>query len=155
MIAGEFRRVYDDRHRIALPPECIEAIGGETAECVIAKEREGCLSLWPASLWAKKIDVGLGLIRHKLETSYLDRDLAKVQRLARLLSTISRPIRLGQRGRLVIPEGFRQFLGVEPDTEVIIVGAGVCLEIWNTQSWQEYLRSDIENFNTLFKELVG
>jgi MraZ protein len=152
MITGEFRRVYDDRHRIALPPELVEHVG---VSCVIAKEREGCLSLWETSVWEKKVGVGLELIEHKLKADVLHGELAKVQRLGRLLATLARPIRLGQRGRLLVPEGFRQFLGVEPNSEVLVIGAGICVEIWQPQSWQAYLRQDIENFNVLFKELAS
>jgi len=155
LILGEFRRVYDERYRIALPPECVGPIGGDDAECVLAKEREGCLSLWNAELWKQKIDGGLEVLKTKLQHSFLDRDLAKVQRFARLLSTRSRPVKLGQRGRLLVPEGFREFLAVEPNSEVLIVGAGVCLEIWNPQVWVNYLRGDIGEFNSLFKELTA
>lgn len=155
LITGEFRRVYDDRYRIALPPECIEPLVGESADCVIAKEREGCLSLWNAEIWKKKFEGGVELIRHKLQLDYLERDLMKVQRFSRLLSTRSRPVKLGQRGRLLVPEGFREFLAVEPNSEVLIVGAGVCLEIWNPPVWNAYLREDIGEFHALFKELAS
>ena len=61
------------------------------------------------------------------------------QRLGRLLSTRHRSVELGARGRLLIPEGFREFLGVEPGGEVLIVGAGVCIEIWNPAKWLGHL----------------
>lgn len=154
LIEGEFRRVYDDRYRIALPPECVDPLVGSGEDCVLAKEREGCLSLWNADLWKRKIEGGVELIRHKLRLDYLDRDLPKLQRFVRLLSTRSRPVKLGQRGRLVVPEGFREFLAVEPNSEVIVVGAGVCLEIWNPSVWVAYLRQDIGEFHSLFKELA-
>lgn len=156
LITGEFRRVYDDRYRIALPPECVELIADEGADCVLAKEREGCLSLWNAELWRKKVDVGVELLKHKLQLNLVDqKDLSKLQRFTRLLSTRSRTIKLGARGRLLVPEGFREFLGVEPNSETIIVGAGVCLEIWKPDVWQAYLREDISQFDNLYKELVS
>jgi MraZ protein len=155
LILGEYRRVYDDRYRIALPPEATDPMGGDGADCVLAKEREGCLSLWSSELWKNKVDVGVGLIQEKLKAHYLDRDLSKLQHFSRLLSTRSRAVKLGQRGRLLVPEGFREFLAVEPNSEVIVVGAGVCLEIWNPQVWHAYVRQDIGQFHALFKELVG
>lgn len=151
LIRGEFRRVYDDRYRISLPPECVASVSGD---CVLAKERDGCLSLWNADLWKQKIDRGLELIEHKLQLDYLDRDLVKLQRFSRLLSTRSRPIRLAPRGRLLVPEGFREFLAVEPNSEVIIIGAGICLEIWNPQQWLSYVREDVAHFHDLMKELT-
>ncbi|QDU61401.1 MraZ-like protein [Planctomycetes bacterium Pan216] len=155
LITGEFRRVYDDRYRIALPMESIETLTQPSADCVLAKEREGCLSLWNAQLWQERIEGGVELLRKKLELNLLQFDMAKVQRFTRLLSTRSRPVKLGQRGRLLVPEGFREFLAVEPNNEVIIVGAGFCLEIWNPEIWVQYLRDDIGQFNDLFKELIS
>jgi MraZ protein len=154
MIVGEHRRVYDERHRVALPQELVDALGGPEAAIVLAKEREGCVSLWPERLWNEKVQTSIELIRQKLQMNLLQSDLAKVQRFVRLFSTRARPVALAQRGRLLIPEGFRTFLGVEPNSEVVVVGAGVCVEIWHPEAWRRYLSADIENFNTLFKELV-
>ncbi len=154
LIVGEHRRVYDDRHRVALPPELVDALGGSEAAIVLAKEREGCVSLWPEKLWNEHVQASIELIRQKLQMNLFRSDLAKVQRFIRLFSTRARPVALGQKGRLLIPEGFRTFLAVEPNTEVVVVGAGVCVEIWQPEAWRRYLSVDIENFNTLFKELI-
>lgn len=155
LITGEFRRVYDDRYRIALPPELTDQLVGDSVDCVLAKEREGCLSLWNAEVWKTKIEGGLQLIKQKLKLHILERDLAKVQQFTRLVSTRSRPVKLGQRGRLLVPEGFREFLSVEPNSEVLVIGAGVCVEIWNPPVWNAYLREDIGNFQTLFAQLMS
>jgi MraZ protein len=155
LIRGEFRRVYDDRYRIALPPELTEPIGGEGADCVLAKEREGCLSLWSHKLWIEKFDRGVEFLESKLQMNFMEREhLVKLQRLVRLWSARSRVVKLGQRGRLLVPEGFREFLAVAPNTELIVVGAGVCVEIWNPEHWSTYLRHDLGEFHALFNELL-
>lgn len=154
-VSGEFKRIFDERYRIALPPEAASLIAGESETCVLAKEQVGCLSLWNAEFWKQKVDERVGLVRHKLEVNaLLPADLFKYQRFSRLLSARSREVKLGGRWRLLVPEGFREFLGVEPNNEVIILGAGVCLEIWNPQAWQAYLQKDMGNFPDLFRELV-
>ncbi len=81
--------------------------------------------------------------------------LAQVQTLGRLLSTRQRPVQLAGRGRLLIPEGFREFLGVEPAAEVLVVGAAVCIEIWHPQAWKECLHEEIPRFGHLLDELSG
>lgn len=154
LITGEHRRVYDDRYRIALPPECMTSIAADGEEAVLAKEREGCLSLWNVSRWQKTVEGPVGLLEHKLSLQLLDRESSKVQRFVRLLSTRSKRVKLGQRSRLLVPEGFREFLNVEPNSEVIVVGAGVCLEIWNPIVWTAYLREDLSQFHSLFQELT-
>ena len=62
-------------------------------------------------------------------------------------------MQLAGRGRLLIPEGFREFLGVEPDGEVMVVGAAVCIEIWNPPEWLEYLKVRMPKFRRLFDRL--
>lgn len=155
LILGEYSRVFDDRYRIALPPELVDAIAGQEDECVLAKERDGCLSLWNGQLWKQKFDSRIQVIQQKYAGGMLDQaEWIKLQRFSRLLSTRSRPVKLGQRGRLLIPEGFREFLAVEANSEVIIVGAGLCIEIWKPQVWYDYVRDDIGEFHSLFKEMI-
>ena len=67
--------------------------------------------------------------------------IAQVQLLGRLLSTRHKPVELKGRGRLLIPEGFRSFLGVDrdpPNNEVVVIGAAVCVEIWKPAAWLKY-----------------
>lgn len=155
LLRGEFERIYDDRYRVQLPPEISDFLGGESAGCVLTKETDGCLSIWPAETWKQRFDVGVEILAQKLRmNAYQGEQYAKVQRLGRLLSTRSRPVQLGQRGRVLVPEGFREFLGVEPGNRVIVVGANVCAEIWKPEAWVQYVRGDIATFNSLFQELV-
>ena len=76
--------------------------------------------------------------------------------LGRLLSTRHKEVELKGRGRLVLPEGFRKFLGVErdpPDNEVFVVGAAVCIEIWRPAAWQRFLERRMPRFHRLLDEL--
>lgn len=154
LILGEFVRGLDDRHRLSLPPELLDAFmpAGDD-RCVVAKERAGCLSLWHADAWRDRVQAGIDLVKQKLLAHRLDAQLTKVQQFARLLSTRFRDVRMGERGRLVLPEGFREFLGVAPGGDVIVVGAAVCIELWHPDYWRKYLRRRMPRFNPLFDEL--
>jgi len=79
----------------------------------------------------------------------------RVQMLGRLLSTRHREVQLAGRGRLLIPEGFREFLGVEPGGELFVVGAAVCVEIWQPDAWINYLREEMPSFRHLLEDLSG
>ena len=37
----------------------------------------------------------------------------------------------------------------------MIVGAVICMEIWNLEAWQNLLEQDMPEFGTLFKDLSG
>lgn len=152
-ILGEFPRTLDDRFRLTLPPELSGLIGGDAVDCILAKERPGCISLWNAANWQSKLDEGVELIQRKMQAGKLEGRISQVQLLGRLLSTRHRMVQLAGRGRLLIPEGFREFLGVEPGHEAIVVGAAVCIEIWNPSAWWRYLERRIPKFRRLFDRL--
>lgn len=152
-ITGESRRTLDERFRVSLSPEFAKAICDAEGRTILAKERFGCISLWQADEWQKRLDEGLSLIRQKISTGRLDQRWGDVQRLGRLLSTRYESVQLANRSRLLIPEGFRDFLGVAANQDVVIVGAVICVEIWNPAAWLETLKEEMPGFGPLFRGL--
>ena len=152
-ILGEFQRTFDERYRLSIPTELVAALGGEDEDCILAKERPGCLSLWNAKTWQDKLNAGVGLVQAKMRAGKLEGQLEQLQLLGRLLSTRHKTVEFAGRGRLLIPEGFREFLRVEPGGEVSIIGAAVCVEIWNPKAWLEYLDGRMPKFRRLFDRL--
>jgi MraZ protein len=153
LIVGEFARSLDDRYRLSVPNEMMELLAPEAKECVLVKERRGCLSLWNPESWKTRWEAGVELIRQKVQMGRLDMQLSRVQQFGRLLSSRFRVIPVAQRSRIVIPEGFREFLGVEPGAEVMIVGAAVCIEIWHPEHWRSYLERRMPRFPKLYQLL--
>lgn len=153
-ITGELKRTLDERHRVQLPAEMAQAVTDESGESILTKERFGCLSLWQAQTWQRRVDQGVALIRQKIESGRMEQRWGDVQRLGRMLSTRSRTVKLANRSRLLIPDGFREFLGVAPNNEVMVVGAVICVEIWNPEAWIETLRDEMPQFTSLFNELT-
>lgn len=154
-ITGEYKRALDDRFRLTLPTELATAVTDDAGETIVAKERYGCLSLWKAADWRGRMNDGVSLIREKIRTGRMEQRWTDVQRLGRLLSTRTAEVKLANRSRLLIPEGFREFLDVDKGGEVMVVGAVICVEVWNPQAWLEQLRHDMPEFGELFKELSG
>lgn len=154
-LLGEFPRVLDERYRLSIPPELADPLMSDGADVSLAKERPGCLSLWSAARWQAKHEANVDLVRSKMRAGKLEGRLDEVQQLGRLLSTRHRNLQLAGRGRLVIPEGFREFLGVEPGGEVLVVGAAVCVELWHPQRWIAYLEERMPEFRTLFENLAN
>ncbi len=153
LLLGEYSRRLDDRFRLSIPPELAERLDA-SRPCVLAKQQPGAVSLWSAATWRQRLERQLPVLQSKWQAGRLDERLTDVQRLGRLLSSRHREVQLAGRGRLVLPEGFREFLGVEPGGEVMIVGAAVCVEIWSPSAWVEYLRRDIPEFNQLLDSLI-
>ncbi len=154
-ILGEYRRTVDDRFRLSIPSELADPLTVEGTDCILAKERSGSLSLWNAARWQNRLDSGVQLVQAKIRSGRLSGQIEDVQLLGRLLSTRHREVQLAGRSRLVIPEGFREFLGVEPGGEVMLVGAAVCVEIWHPHRWLEYLQARMPEFGKLLDGLAG
>jgi MraZ protein len=153
LILGESTRTLDPRYRLSIPPELAESLAPEGGECILAKERPGCLSLWNQAAWQGRLDAGIRLVETKIEAGRLEGRVEEVQRLGRLLSTRHRSVPLAGRGRLVVPEGFREFLGVEPGEDVLVVGAAVCVEIWRPENWNDYVGEQMPAFRQLLDQL--
>lgn len=154
-ILGEYQRTFDERYRLSIPTELVAALGGEDEDCILAKERPGCLSLWNAKTWQDKLNAGVELVQAKMRAGKLEGQLEQVQLFGRLLSTRQKTVQFAGRGRLLIPEGFREFLRVEAGGEVSIIGAAVCVEIWNPKAWLDYLDGRMPKFRRLFDRLSG
>ncbi len=154
-ILGEHQRTLDERFRVSIPIEMADALthSVEGQECILAKERPGCLSLWNGALWQEKLNQGVEIIRRKMETGHMEGRINELQTFARLLSTRQRPVQFAGRGRLVLPEGFREFLGVEAGGELVVIGAGVCIELWKPERWYDYIEGRMPKFRRLFDQL--
>ena len=155
MLTGEAIRTLDDRYRLTLPAEMAQVLAGDAGECLIAKERPGCLSLWNRGDGEKKQQETTDLVWAKLASGRLNDRLNDVQRLGRLLSTRQRVIPIAGRGRIVVPESFRDLLGVVPGGEVMVVGAAVCVELWRPESWAEMIGQEMPGFHDLFEALAS
>ena len=155
LLIGEFARTLDDRYRLSLPPELSGPLAASGSRMVLAKERFGCLSLWPAAIWKPRIDAAVDVVRSKLQAGLLGQRVGQMQDLGRLLSTRHKPLALAERGRVVIPEGFRDFLAVEPGGDLLVVGAAVCVELWQPAAWNAYVTAEMPEFRRRLDELTA
>ena len=153
LILGEFSRKLDDRFRLSLPSEFVDLFPVKS-DWVIVKERPGCVSLWEQKTWQENLDDHIVLIQKHLKHGHLSQKMSELQIFGRLLSTRHRPLQMAGRGRLVLPEGFREFLGVEAGKEVMIIGAATCIEIWHPQKWIQYVERRIPRYQKLLDKLI-
>ena len=155
LLIGEFLRTLDERYRLAIPPELLDPLLAAGPKLVLANERAGCLSLWSAAIWKPRIDAAVDVVRSKMQAGLLAQRVSQLQDLGRLLSTRHTTVTLAGRARLVVPEGFREFLGVEPGGEVVVVGAAVCVEIWQPAAWTAFVTSEMPGFRQRIDELTA
>ncbi|HBB74431.1 MAG TPA: division/cell wall cluster transcriptional repressor MraZ [Planctomycetaceae bacterium] len=155
LLIGEFVRTLDERYRVTLPQELVDPLLAEGTRLVLAKERFGCLSLWSAAVWKPRIDAAVAVVRSKMQAGLLAQRVGDVQELGRLLSTRHETVSLAARGRLVVPEGFREFLAVEPSADLVVVGAAVCVELWQPAAWAAFVTGEMPGFRRRMDELTA
>jgi MraZ protein len=155
LLIGEYLRTLDERFRLAIPPELLDSLLASGPKLVLAKERAGCLSLWSAAIWKPRIDAAVDVVRSKMQAGLLTQRVGQLQDLGRLLSTRQTLVTLAGRARLVVPEGFRDFLGVEAGGEVVVVGAAVCVELWQPAAWSAFVTSEMPGFRQRMDELTA
>jgi MraZ protein len=155
LLIGEFVRTLDERFRLAVPPELLDPLLADGPRLVLAKERAGCLSLWSAATWKPRLDAAVDVIRSKMQAGLLGQRVGQLQDIGRLLSTRQKTISLAGRGRLVLPEGFREFLGVEPGGDVMVVGAAVCVEVWQPAAWTAFVTAEMPGFRQRIDDLTA
>lgn len=155
LLIGEFVRTLDERFRLAVPPELLDPLLADGSRLVLAKERAGCLSLWSAATWKPRLDAAVDVIRSKMQAGLLTQRVGQLQDLGRLLSTRQKTISLAGRGRLVLPEGFREFLGVEPGGNLMVVGAAVCVELWQPAAWTAFVTAEMPGFRQRIDDLTA
>ena len=162
IIIGEARCRLDSRHRVPIPPDFDKWLTGTSPELVLAKERPGCLSVWNREFWEAKVNSRIRLVKQKVQQGFQDERIAQVQLFGRLLSTRHDDAKLDKQRRLTIPKSFRDFLGVKPRTSseedkeqgnVMVVGAAVCVEIWNPAAWLQHLQERMPKFRSLVDRL--
>jgi MraZ protein len=154
LLIGEFVRTLDERYRLAVPPELLGPLLAAGPKLVLAKERTGCLSLWSAAVWKPRLDAAVDIVRSKLQAGLLTQRVGQVQDLGRLLSTRHTLVSLAGRSRLVVPEGYRDFLAVEPGADLMVVGAAVCVELWQPAAWNAFVSSEMPGFRRRIDELT-
>jgi MraZ protein len=157
IILGEFQCTLDARYRVSVPGELSRLLKIPSPQCTLAKERPGCISLWNSQVWRAKVDVRVDLAKQKVRAGMHDDNIGHVQLLGRLLSTRHENVELDAKDRLLIPKSFREFLGVLPGKQrggLMVVGAAICVEIWDSEAWIEYLRRRMPSFRKLVNKLA-
>ena len=154
LFIGEWARSVDERFRLSLPTEWADELVDDKGECVLAKERPGCVSVWHPRDWTQWLSEGVALVTGKIRSGRVAGRMDQVQMFGRLLSTRHKTVPIAGRGRIAIPDSFRTFLEVEPGGELLVVGAAVCVEIWNPTRWSTHIGEHMSEFRELFDKLA-
>jgi MraZ protein len=126
MLFGTYRSVPLKEEGLVLPPGLRDGLG---QGYVITRGLDGCVAVFPLAAWEvllERVDRGTSFLRSAART--FQRHLLGGASLGTL----------GPEGIVHVPEHLRQHAGL--DKEVVLVGVGNRVEVWNPDRWshEEY-----------------
>lgn len=139
-LRGRFQLKMDAKGRMNLPSALSEV--SENSSFVITNSQyQGCrcLDVYTKEEW------------EKLESriSQLSPLKKEVQAFQRFYIAGGQPVESGSQGRVLIPKNLREYANLEND--IMIVGMGTKLEIWNLSDWQKIF----DNLATQFEDTLS
>lgn len=126
LFAGEFVGHVDSHGRIAVPDALLEALSGGA---IVARGFERCISVYSTDGWQRLAD----------EIRELPATDEQTRRLSRFIFASADEQQIDRQGRLDLSAPVRRYAGI--DRDVVVVGAGNLIEIWDSGAWAVELAS--------------
>ena len=123
MLIGEYEHSLDVKGRLIMPSKLREDVG---EKFIITKGLDGCLFVFSQSEWIK--------FEEKLKTLPLSNKNARD--FVRFFLSGATECEIDKQGRFLIASNLREYANMEKD--VVIIGVGTRLEIWNKDKWKNY-----------------
>lgn len=123
MLIGEYEHSLDVKGRLIMPSKLREDVG---EKFIITKGLDGCLFVFSQAEWIK--------FEEKLKTLPLSNKNARD--FVRFFLSGATECEIDKQGRFLIAGNLREYANMEKD--VVIIGVGTRLEIWNKDKWKNY-----------------
>ena len=135
---GNYSHSLDEKNRLVIPRKMREQLGSKV---FIMKGFDGALSIYHGSAFNKLVEQLEKLqFNHKKERDYLRIQLASVVELE-----------FDRLGRIIIPSQLLNKYRIGKD--VLIVGVGDHIEVWNQTLYEEYAKSVEQSFEEIAEEI--
>jgi len=142
--SGEYECTIDPKGRMLLPSKVkVRLPESNASELVLQRSTDPCLVLYTMPEFEK-------LAEKVNSLNEFDEDTASIQRnFHRSCSDVE----LDNAGRFLIPKRMLEHAGIVKD--VILVGLGNRLEIWNPETYDQYLIKDANQMKSMLKTHLG
>ena len=127
MLIGEYEHSIDAKGRLIMPAKLRDDIG---EKFIITKGLDGCLFGFSQKEWAN--------FEEKLKTLPLTNKNARD--FVRFFLSGAMECEIDKQGRFLIAGNLRQYAHM--DKEIVIIGVGTRIEIWNREEWKKYNSSE-------------
>jgi len=121
---GEYQVSFTEGFRVAMPKKLREQVLGQ--EIILARGFEKCVFVYDKNDWLHEA-------QKQMEFSITD---LKNRELKRYMFAHAFDTKLDSQGRLTVPQNLISY--AELDKDLVFIGAGDHMEIWNAQVWENY-----------------
>jgi len=140
---SEYDCKLDAKGRLALPSKVRASLpSGASEDLVLRRGFEPCLVLYPMLEYKKIYSKVKGLSEFTEE----------YRRFQRSFFRGNADVELDSAGRINIPKKMMEFANLEK--EVILVGLGNRVEIWNPDQYEEYLIQDPDEYSKMAEKFL-
>ena len=127
MLIGEYEHSLDVKGRVILPAKLREDMG---EKFILTKGLDGCLFGFSRTEWAN--------FEEKLKTLPLTNKNARD--FVRFFLSGATECEMDKQGRFLIAANLREY--AEMDKEIVVIGVGNRIEIWNKEKWTRHNSSE-------------
>ena len=127
VLIGEYEHSLDTKGRLIMPSKLREDMG---EKFIVTKGLDGCLFGFSKIEWQN--------FEEKLKTLPLTNKNARD--FVRFFLSGATECEIDKQGRFLIASNLREYATLEKD--VVIIGVGTRLEIWNREKWKTYNSSE-------------
>lgn len=138
MFMGEYHHTIDEKGRLVIPTKFRLKLG---EEFVVARGMEKCLYIYSKEEWNRLVS--------KLNTLPFTKKDARA--FIRSFFSGATECEFDRQGRTCITSVLMKYANLTKDC--VIIGANERIEIWNEQSWTEFLTNSEENLSELAESL--
>lgn len=141
MFLGTHHPKLDDKGRLTLPARFRDSLGSGV---VLTKGQDHSLVVWPNTEFSEYAN----RIR---EASRSD---SRARAYSRVFFSSAFDQEPDRQGRITVPPALREYAGLNDSAGCVVVGNHSTLEIWNPQTWEQYLGRQDAEFADLSEEVV-
>jgi len=121
---GTFEHSLDAKNRLTIPAKFRAALSGGV---FLVRGADPCISLYPAATYEAITESAL---------QGMNPLSSQARELKRMFHAYATDTELDSAGRVMLTARHLEHAGI--DREVVVTGAGDCLELWDNSAWEAY-----------------
>ena len=122
---GTFDHTLDAKNRLTVPSKFRSALAGKV---FLVRGADPCLSVYPEETYTAMTRAAL---------AGMNPLSAQARELSRLFYANAMEVELDGAGRVMLPGRFMEHARIA-SRDVVVAGAGDCLELWDRATWESY-----------------